>query len=302
MPSISLSKILTKTTIEITEKFVEKVWDKLIDKATTYQFVPPLFDEYVVKRVGKGDMRKVLIDSILSNNRENIPINEIPLYVDYCIKDGQVSADIVTYYYVKWLSATEYRIVIYTNATNTEIYNKYKCIYEIDYRYEASQEKKEGEGNYLILRVFDSINNCELSDEQVIENKFTFFIAHNAFQIVNIVSYYMQHYSPEVEYKEIKATQLKKGKNTNNGNNGYSQRVVLKSKVKKYILNEQKYKENLKSIRTYKKTKTCWYVRGYYQHYGKEKILKYIPPRINYRDKEKANNNQVPQSGKYKIE
>lgn len=300
MPSISLSKILTKTTIEVTEKFIEKIWNKLIYKATTFQFVPPLFDEFVIKRVGKGDMRELLINSIISNNKENIPIEEIPWYVDYCIKDNQVNEDIITYYYVKWLSAIKYRVVIYTNATSTEIYNKCKCIYEIDYCYDANQNAEE-ESNYLILRVFDSINNCELTDKQVTEDKYTLYISHNAFQVVNIVSYYMQHYSPEVEYKEIKATQVKKGGNTESQNNGYSQKVVLKSKVKKYILNEQKYKENLKAIRTYKKTKSCWYVRGYYQHYGKDKILKYIPPRINYRNKDNTKD-QLPQAKTYELE
>lgn len=237
---ISLKKILTKTTIKVDINFLESLYDKVMKKASL-NFVPPLFDEFVI--------------SLMSDNIG------------------------IAYYYIKWFSATMAKISVFLNTNGNVVFEKCKLLYEITYEYDSTV------CDYWVDKVYDNLNNQELDEVEYKSNKFILQVVISSLNLINNVSYYMQHYSPEIEYKVIKATQLKKVENFKNGNGGYEQKIVLKSKVKKYILDENKHKENLKSIRTYRKIKPYWYVRGYYQHFGKEKVLKYIPPRINYRDK-----------------
>lgn len=269
---IAFKKILEKTIIEASDKGVlDKIWDKLSTKALT-EFIPPLFDEYVIKFVQKDSMRDIAEEFLTSQGFQIENLNEAVDEIIQTFANG--NNDTVVYYYIKWTSATEFTCTQFLGAGNN---SKFKRFMEISYQYEDSSNK--GEACYKVVKAYDYSENKEINltketDKDIIQNLVY------PLQLSNTVAYYMQHYSPELEYKSIKASPLTKTKNISNGNKGYRQSIVLKSKIKKYVLD---YEKDLKTIRTYRKAKPCWYVRGYYQHFGKEKVLKYIPPRINYR-------------------
>ncbi len=285
MKDISFQKAITKTMIEVDDNFTESVWDSLVRK-TRNHYVPPLFSEFTIKFTERGKGRAI-IQTGLSNNIGflSLPVEKREKFIDeIIINNPYMTNDVVTYYSVMYVSATEWVVVVFEGERHTKTW-----IVECSY----INEPDEYGNNYSINVIstcehldFDKVPD-EVLNQMSVRNvaEYAQRIGAFALDIVNVISYYMQHYNPDVEYSLIKATPLKKTKDgtKTKGNLGYEQKIVLKSKIKKYVLTSDTHKTNIKKMRTYRKTKPCWYVRGYYQHFGNEKILKYIPPRINYR-------------------
>lgn len=285
MSDISFQQILTKTIIEVDNKFMEKIWDSL-EKHIRREYVPPLFSDYTIILTEKGANRKIIEKSFEDNiYYSNLSIEDQKKAIDKALKENGLPEDIVRYYYVKYLSATEWKITIFEAETEKDKIEKVWTI-ECVYRNTPSED---GEFYGIKVKLNKDDNNSIDFNNQMAAKYGIYNMSDYARQIgtfvldlVNAISYYMQHYNPNVEYKLIKVEEPKKSKKKN-GNGGYRQKITLKSKISRYILSDETHKNNIKNIRTYRKIKPCWQVRGYYQRFGKEKILKYIPPRINYR-------------------
>lgn len=216
------------------------------------------------------------------------------------MKTNNFDNDVITYYCIQYSSATEWSVTVFEGQRHTKTW-----IVECSYINEPDEY-----GNNYTINVISTSSSVDFSvvPEQVKAQiqasnmaEYAQCIGAFALDIVNVVSYYMQHYDPDIEYSVVKATPLSKIKKEKqvHGNLGYEQKIVLKSKIKKYVLTSDTYSTDVKKIRKYRKTKPCWYVRGYYQHYGQEKVLKYIPPRINYR--KNVSRSENPKSNVYQI-
>lgn len=281
---ISFKKALEKTIIEVNSDFIEPVWNYVIHH-TRKSYIPPLFSEYTIVLTEKNKGRKIIEDT-LSNNIQflSLPFGAKEQAIDDIIKGNNLSNDVVTYYCVQYSSATEWSVTVFEGQRHTKTW-----IVECSYINEPDEY-----GNNYAINVLSTSSNIEflavpeyVKAQIQISSMTEYAQCMGAFvlDIVNVISYYMQHYNPDVAYSIIKATPLSKIQKERkvNGNLCYEQKIVLKSKIKKYVLTSDTYSTDVQKIRTYRKTKPCWYVRGYYQHFGQEKILKYIPPRINYR-------------------
>lgn len=292
MSEISFQQALTKTIIEVDNNFMEKIWDSLVSRIRK-EYVPPLFSDYTIILTEKGVNRKIIKKSFEENTYYSaLSIEEQEKAVDKALKENGLSEDIVRYYYVKYLSATEWKITIF-EAEKDKVEKVWivECIYR-----NTPSENGEFYGIKVKLNKddYNSIDfNNQIAAKYGIYNMSDYAqqIGTFALDLVNAISYYMQHYNPDIEYKLIRVEDLKKSKKKN-GNGGYKQKITLKSKISRYVLSNKTHENNIKNIRSYKKIKPCWYVRGYYQHFGKDKILKYIPPRINYRRDSEAKNSQ----------
>lgn len=291
MIDISLKKTLKKTTIEFDDKFLNEIWHKMI-KETNDKLVPPLFDEFVISIISKNkiynDMKSCLLEEkILFSDTDEKQLN---FHIDKAIKSmlGKICYDMTETYYVKYISATKFIIIYFDGLQHKKRIN-------IEAEYKCDDGTYDVKIPYFNKNFFEDTSDNSLSNEENYENTISYIL-----QIVKVVSHYMLTYNPTVEYKEIEASELeiKKDKQGNKFNKGYSQTIKLKSNIGKYIINSENDKKNQELIKEYQIHKKSWYVRGYYQHYGKEKVLKYIPPRINYR----RNQNKKPIASKYILE
>lgn len=275
MTDISFKNLSNKTTIEVSPTFLDKIAKEALPKIND-SFVPPLFSEYCISIIEKnGNFNYFKTNLILKDKTFNSLPQEIQdKLVTETLKENNCSVDEISVIYVKYTSATEWTIIFFDGCFHKKIFTV-DCEYGVDNK----------QGYFSTIRQFS--NKYSKSEMQAIVEKYIFWML--------CVSWYMQNINNFIEYDFIQVDKLspKKRKNdivsdSKQTNNNYVQKIKIKSKKKKYILSEQ----TVKSKKTYNRVKTCWYVRGYYQRFGKDKILKYIPPRINYRDKEKIEDNR----------
>ena len=269
MHDISFKKMLTKTTVEIDAKLIDTFYEKYFYEAKN-KYVPPLFDEFVIKIIDKNQARNYVYQFLCESSSKFLFLSqqEKNAVIDDYMKKHRLINDKIDYIYCKYNTATDWNLIFVDGSINKKIMNA-----EIHYT-------NENEGSYKSSVVFYSEPDTEeLSQEQqdLFNSTLLLFLS---------ISDYVQNHSSNIEYSQIEVEPVKRDdKKKKIYNNGYSQKIRLKSKQKKYIFTT----ETQKAPRQYKKVKACWYVRGYYQHFGKEKVLKYIPPRINRRDKNKLN-------------
>lgn len=289
MTDVSFQKTSKKTNIEIDVSFLNEIWDKIVEE-TNEKLVPPLFDEFVITVVSKNkiyeDMKNCLIqEQVITLNSDK---QQAEKHINNAIKDmlNEVRYDLTETYYVKYTTATQLSIIYFDG-----LQHKKRVNIELEYKCDSSE--------YSVNIInFNKAHFEDAFDKSLSESENVQKILNSMLQTIRVVSHYMQTYNPTVEYKEARASALEH-KKVKNHNKGYSQAIKLKSKITKYVINSENDKEHQKTIRKYRRLKQSWYVRGYYQHFGKERVLKYVPPRINYRsDKVK----QTPSTKKYIIE
>ena len=256
MSEISFQQALTKTIIEVDNNFMEKIWDSLVSRIRK-EYVPPLFSDYTIILTEKGVNRKIIKKSFEENTYYSaLSIEEQEKAVDKALKENGLSEDIVRYYYVKYLSATEWKITIF-EAEKDKVEKVWivECIYR-----NTPSENGEFYGIKVKLNKddYNSIDfNNQIAAKYGIYNMSDYAqqIGTFALDLVNAISYYMQHYNPDIEYKLIRVEDLKKSKKKN-GNGGYKQKITLKSKISRYVLSNKTHENNIKNIRSYKKNKT----------------------------------------------
>ena len=130
MSDISFQQILTKTIIEVDNKFMEKIWDSL-EKHIRREYVPPLFSDYTIILTEKGANRKIIEKSFEETVYfSNLSIEDQKKAIDKALKENGLPEDIVRYYYVKYLSATEWKITIFeTEKDKIEKVWTVECVY-----------------------------------------------------------------------------------------------------------------------------------------------------------------------------
>lgn len=291
--NISIKNALKKTNIEIDSNFLNKIWSKMINE-TNGKLVPPLFGEFIisVKIHNKiyNDMKACLIEEgIIFPNTDK---EKADAHINKAIQNmiGEVRHDFVEIYYVKYLSATRLTLIYFDG-----IQYKKRINVELEYKCENSA--------YDIKIVSFSENYFKDNfDKSLSTEENTEKIVNDMFYLVRVVSHYMLTYNPDVEYKEATASKLKRstdksGNYKKNHNKGYSQTIKLISKKTKYTINDETNKRNQQILKKYHYHKKSWFVRGYYQRFGKDKVIKFVPPRINYRNDDKIS----PSPAKYII-
>jgi len=292
MHDISIDKARKKTIIEVPKHTAEAILETYGPECIK-QFVPPLFDEFTIfiksMDVTKEACKIALEDEIkgFAFYDEKTKQTEIDKFYRYLKKQNALDGECKGIY-CKYQTATSWTLIYFDNRTHTKL-----CNIQIDYFYDEDCEGTEySPCVYNTNTCFYQFKNNEKPPREMesqVQNVVLTFLS---------ICYYMQNHSKLVEYDRIEVSPMKKSeepsKVNKQHNKGYYQKIILKSKRKKYVINtEEKQKK-----KRYKKLTACWYVRGYYQHFGKEKVLKYIPPRINRRDKYKFDK---PKNKKYEI-
>lgn len=262
MHDLSIKKIMQKTTIEISGEMVDKIYNKYWYEVKD-KFVPPLFDEFVIKIVDKDATYSMIYKNFCETDKNFLflPAEQKEKIVKDFMKREKLPKDKINCIYCKYETATDWTLILVDNTVNKKVMN-------ISLHYCADDELDEKE--------------ITIEKKQALDSTLLLFLS---------ICDYVQNYSQIVEYSQIDVEPVKKIEGRKKSyNKGYSQKIRLKSKRKKYVISAETETERKK----YNKIKACWYVRGYYQHYGKQKILKYIPPRINRRDKDKLNKPKNP--------
>lgn len=267
-PKYSVLGKYTSIEVEQTSDILEVV-DKLQMRFyKNIEFIPPLFSEYVVRLI-------LLKEEQLAEIREAIRIK----YPDMSPKQQEEAAQrilkgdtdkLAQTFLIRWADELTFTILIYMNGMKT--------LY-IKVRYEYTDE------GLTHLNMNCQIISAKFQAEKYNrgEEWFRSFCQRQVFFIMALADY-MLNYTDKVEYERILYTPNKSSQNSNkvkrqNGNK--SRNIVLKSRIKKYIISNEDAQSCKK--RNYRKITNSWFVRGYYQHFGADKHIKYIPPRINHR-------------------
>lgn len=277
MHDLSIKKIMQKTTIEISGEMVDKIYNKYWYEVKE-KFVPPLFDEFVIKIVDKDATYSMIYQNFCETNKNFLflPAEQKEKIVKDFMKREKLPKDKINCIYCKYDTATDWTLILVDNTVNKKVMN-------ISLHYCADDEESKSKYNAELF-FYDELDEKEITikKKQALDSTLLLFLS---------ICDYVQNYSQIVEYSQIDVEPVKKIEGRKKSyNKGYSQKIRLKSKRKKYVISTETERERKK----YNKIKACWYVRGYYQHFGKEKVLKYIPPRINRRDKDKLNKPKNP--------
>lgn len=250
--------------------------------AENLKFVPPLFSEYVIEKTDISNLVECFRNEVvraypqIDDEERDKKIQEV--YEKYMKSFPNTG---VTKYLVRWQDEVTFTVLIYVDGKKKMyIKNRYDFnernlsqisiqakILSADVKAEFD-EKEEEEGKRLF------IDFCKKETISVLA------ITEFVLDYTNKIQYEKIEYIPNTTYNSTHSAHSNKSKNKTRNSS-----IVLKSKKKQYIItldDVSAYKN-----RKYRKIKNSWFVRGYYERYGKEKKLKYIPPRINHRNPEK---------------
>lgn len=269
--------IANKTRIDIGEKKLDEI-RKYYDKHKKDNYMPPIFDEFIICLDITDTMMKVCIENV----KNNLQVEQLYQIADVFERNKiiknvmDIAEDVLnkgykTYRKEKKVYNTFY--VKYKDSVNIEI-----TVYDVD------------------NKVIGVLEACYLSKEDnyflnVEANKFNFenekserdFFA-SAFDVFLSVSYYMQNFNSDIEYSKIEVRDNKQN-SKNKYNGGYSQKITLKSKKKRYIIKDT---DDFKKRNEANYRVSSWLTRGHYRRCGKDKVIKYILPTVHTRKKANA--------------
>lgn len=267
------------TTLKVIDEIQRKFSNKM-------EFIPPLFTEYVIELgLSQQDIRQAFYESV-KQREPYLSVHEQRRKAERLINSNKVLSDetLLQKYLIRWHDEITFTVLIYING-------KKKLYIMCRYEYNVSD---------LTHLYFDVII---MSDEFKREKRtrgdewFQTFCQRQIFFVLAIADF-MLNYTDKVQYETISYTPKESSQTTVSKKvSSKTKNIVLKSKKKKYIITEKDTAECKK--RQYRKIKSSWFVRGYYQRFGKEKKIKYIPPRINHR---KVDGNDKPAVNKYIID
>ena len=190
---------------------------------------------------------------------------------------------------VRWQTDTSFTILHYANGKKT-------FYILVEYVFDENNEKSIT----IDLEVLSKKWSISYSEE--LQN-----MVQSLVMFILSVSDFLLNYTDKVQYvtENENGEKLKKTKNTKKKRveskksipKGKKQNVInYRSAIKVYEVDADDVVNYKK--RKYRKIKNSWFVRGYYERYGKEKIPKYIPPRINRRNKDL---HDAPDAPLYKV-
>lgn len=263
------------TTIEVTEtesilKAIEEIRQRFLHKV---EFIPPVFSEYVIsidisrtlrksfdEEVSElyplltGDEREQKIDELIQKNKDFYEENQYQKYL------------------IRWQDEITFTVLIYF-AKRKKIYLQCRYEYDVD--------------DMTALQIGISVisDDYKRETEERGHQWLQEFCKRQVFFILAI-SDFMLNYTDKIQYEKIEYKPTKTiNKQESKTREHRDRKLILKSKRKKYVLIDNDISEYKK--RKYRKIKSSWFVRGYYERFGKDKVIKYIPPRINHRNLDK---------------
>lgn len=250
---------------------IRNVGEKWTEK---FEFVPPIFKEYVIRT-----------DDIALIKQEIE--NECDLRATQAEKEKFVRKRLTElkkafknfaimryhYYLIRWQTETSFTILYYEAG-------KKKMYLYVQYKYENNEMAFDTDIEVLSNDLIERFKENSAESDG---------FAYSMILFVLSVSDYLLNYTNKIEYITDengqpfrKATRAKARKNQKTNIPDTDRRnIYYKSKIKVYEVSAEEITNYKK--KKYRKIKQSWFVRGYYQRYGKEKIPRYIPPRINHR-------------------
>lgn len=225
-----------------------------------------------VIEVSYDDFSELYANFILGYKRSDTdnPLMMSPLFTSYTIHiTGDSTSDKLLM--VKWLSDTKYTVTVLTGR---------ELFVTITVDNERLCKPRDTEA------ITYKFHNDTVDKVEEYRKRSTEWVKHLLVSALSVTNY-MLKYSTEVEYETVeRGTPVAKSKDTKGSTSKpvsalqSSNTITITSKRKKYIITGDMVKESKKQ---YNKRTACWNVRGYYQHFGKNKVLKYVPPRVNVR-------------------
>lgn len=279
----SYDSVIKKTIIDITESKADEVRNFYL-KNKKDNYIPPIFTEFVIRIDDTDSMIKTCINNVKESFKGQE--YEVKNIFEKNILEKNILEVVNNILNNNFESYKKKKKIYHT------LYIKYKDTINVELIFYNEFNKPTG----IIEACYDSIKddwvvNAQSSKEMIDyfpNNKEMSEFFNVNFQIFLAVSYYMQNFHSEVEYIEIDVKDMKKSsKNKTNG--GYSQKITLKSKKKKYIIKDSDTFLRKKREATYQVA--SWLTRGHYRKCGKNKIIKFIPPTIHKR--KKLNNGNI---------
>lgn len=263
------SIIKSKTRIDINEKKAEEI-RKYYLKNRRDNYIPPIFSEFVISI----DITDSVLETCIKNIKEDYQLLQLYETANVFDKNKIIDNMLAKFdTYKKEKKIYNSILVKYKDSINIELtfYNESnKAFGMIEAYYDSSKDDwvVNAQSSQEMIDTFK--NNQDMSN---------FF--NISFQIFLSISYYMQHFNSEIEYVEIDVKDNKKS-SKNKSNGGYSQKIVLKSKKKKYVIKDtDTFEIRKRKEATYQVA--SWLTRGHYRKCGKNKIIKFIPPTIHKR-------------------
>lgn len=274
----SLEKLKKYTTVEVLGTSEEKLQKNLFaENDNEVKFIPPLFEQYVIQ-VDNTDMYREAIKELIVERKLKISNtdNDIDKYI---AKNPNLR---YVYWLVRWKSETNFSIVVYSEG-------KKRLYIDVSYEYDEHGKRNIAVASETLSGEFNRIYSKK-------ENELKDMCLGITLSVMAI-SDYLLNYSEKVKYVDTEKTKKKSVSQNKKSAKQSSTSIYLKSEIKRYIVTGEEI-ENYKK-KKYQLVKNSWYVRGYYQRYGKEKKPKYIPPRINRRNK---NIDDTPEAMRYKVD
>lgn len=275
----SLEKLKKYTTIEVLGTSEEKLQKNLFaENDNEVKFIPPLFEQYVIK-VDNTDMCREAIKELIVERK--LKISNTDKDIDKYIAKNQSLRYV--YWLVRWKSETNFSVIVYSE-------NKKRLHIDINYEYDEHGKRNIAVNSETLSGEFDRIYSKKKNELEKMCLGITLSVM--------AISDYLLNYSEKVKYVDVeKAKKNSVSQNRKHTKQSSTNSIYLKSEIKRYVVTGEEI-ENYKK-KKYQLVKNSWYVRGYYQRYGKEKKPKYIPPRINRRNK---NIDDTPEAMRYKVD
>lgn len=275
----SLEKLKKYTTIEVLGTSEEKLQKNLFaENDNEVKFIPPLFEQYVIK-VDNTDMCREAIKELIVEKK--LKISNTDKDIDKYIAKNQ-SLQYV-YWLVRWKSETNFSVIVYSE-------NKKRLHIDINYEYDEHGKRNIAVNSETLSGEFDRIYSKKKNELEEMCLGITLSVM--------AISDYLLNYSEKIKYVDVeKAKKNSVSQNRKHTKQSSTNSIYLKSEIKRYVVTGEEI-ENYKK-KKHQLVKNSWYVRGYYQRYGKEKKPKYIPPRINRRNK---NIDDTPEAMRYKVD
>jgi len=269
----NINKLDKFTTIELQDEpeITNLMRDEIKKLKNDFKFIPPLFNQYVICMDITERYRQFSYEEF---EKQSIPPNEYDKRWKQALKyfggEPLYSKDLIQWYDEKTFFVLNYTL------------NKKTFIARVEYKFKDDKAYLDIT-SYAIAKDYIEMQKNEFNTyKKDVADKVLFILA---------VSNYMLTYNNNVEYEKIEyRTANNENKNHSQQSNNKSSvkknnKITLKSKKTKYIITKEDI-ENAKK-RKYTPIKPSWYVRGYYQRFGKNKEVKYVPPRINKRHPDK---------------
>lgn len=258
-----------------------------------FQFIPPVFSEYVITTDLTTHYTKLVMDELYNYALERRKFQELSKVKSFVeqnkeafLRETYNGAELCRANLVRWDSEKSFSVLCY------DLEKKVLFIYA-NYDFDENGMAKLSLASAPLCDGYKELYDNDIAQyRNECQTRVLWVLA---------VSKFLLDYTNKVQYEKVEyissktphsSSPLDKSRKSNDSKTT----ITLKSRIRRYDISLDDV-VNFKK-RKYTPIKSSWFVRGYYQHFGKDKVLKYIPPRINKRDPNKLSS---PTPNKYII-